>query len=114
MNLCDVILDVCLQTKGYIIVIHEIPTFPTKLWESPSQEGRALISSGGFYSPVIQGGHSGSPAGLPHILRIYLKVPQCCKVVLALPPLLSMAKNLAPFLPPFSYYTIVITYAAFL
>ena len=73
-NLCDIILDVCLQTKGDVIVICEIPPFPAILWESPSQEGHAPISSRGFYSLVIQGGLPGSPAGLPHPLGIYLEI----------------------------------------
>ena len=28
-NLCDVILDICLQTKDYVMVFCEIPPFPT-------------------------------------------------------------------------------------
>ena len=67
-------------------MIHEIPPFPAISWESPSQEGHALISSRVFYSLMIQGGLSGSPAGLPHPVNIYWKI---CKVVLAIPPSLS-------------------------
>ena len=47
-NLCDVILDVCLQTRDYIMLFREIPPFPTRLWESPSHVGHALVSSRNF------------------------------------------------------------------
>ena len=47
---------------------HEIPPFPTLLREGLPQEGYALISSRGFYFPVIRGGHPGSPAGHPYLL----------------------------------------------
>ena len=47
-NLCDVIPDVHLQTRDYVMLVYEIPPFPTRLRESPTHVGHALVSSGDF------------------------------------------------------------------
>ena len=94
----------CLFTNKWLrhIILWNSPLFPPDCGKAHPKWAMPWSALETFHSTVIQGGYSGSLAGLPHLPIIYLIFNQCWKYLWPFPKrcALRVAQKSAPPLSP--------------